>query len=130
MTLTVIEGAFLMHKSGDRILRAVTVKHVTFGVLRVETIGPETLKVDCICQNQVGVLAVRRQEIADVAFGHIADPIIDLVPHCAGICIEIGYLQLIAEQIEHTLAHLRGVCNPKSSGDSIVVRVRRPTYLK
>lgn len=99
MVVTEIEISLLTHESGDRVLRAGSVKDVAFGVLRVETMGPQALKVDRVCQNQISVLAdaVRRQEIANVSFRHIADPIVDLISHLGGIRMEIGHLQLITE---------------------------------
>lgn len=131
-TLTVIEVPFLTHESGDRVLRAGSIEDVAFGVLLVETMGPQALKVDRVYQNEVSIFhdAVRRQEIANMTFRHIADPIVDLIFHPVGICAEIGYLQLIPEEIEYTFAQLLGVCNPKSIGDVVIVGICGSAHLK
>lgn len=130
--LTMIEVSFLTHESGDRVLRARNVKDIAFGVLRVKTMGPQALEVDRVYQNQVSIFrnAGRRQEVANVAFRHIADPIIDLIPHLLGICMEVGHLQLIPEDIEHAVAQLLGIRDPKSIGDIVLVGICGSIYLK
>lgn len=132
VTFTMIEVPFLTHKSGNRVLRARSVEDVAFGVLRVKTMGPQALKVDRVYQNQVSIFhnAAWRQEIANMAFCHIADPIVDLISHLGGVCTEISYLQLIPKEIEHTFAQPYGICNPKSVGDTIIVGIRRSNHLK
>jgi len=128
----VIEVPFLTHESGDRVLRAGSIKDIAFGVRRVETMGPQALKVNRIHQNQVSIFhdAVGWQEIANMIFRHVADPIIDLISHLAGIGTEIGYLQLIPEEIKHTFAQLLGACNPKSISDFVIIGICGFTHLK
>lgn len=127
-----IEVSFLTHESGNRVLRARNVKDVAFGVLRIKTMGPQALKVHRVYQNQVGTFrnAARRQEIANVAFRHVAHPIIDLVSHLLGICPEISRLQLIPEEIEYALAQLLGIRDPKSIGDIVIVGICGSIHLK
>lgn len=128
--LTVIKISLLPHKGSVGVLRSGSVEDVAFGILGIETLGPKTLEVDRVRQNQVGVLrdAVNRQKVTDVTLGHVTDPIVDASPHLGGIRMEIGHLQLIVEEIEHALAQLLGVRDPKSVGHPVLV-IRGSVYL-
>jgi hypothetical protein len=102
----VVELPFLSHESDDRVLHAGRIKDIALRVLRVETVGPQTLEINGVYQNQVGLLVntVGWQEITNVTLRHVADPFIDVILHFCRIRSEIGHLQLIMEEIEHTFA--------------------------
>jgi len=102
----VVELSLLSHESDDRVLHAGRVKDIALRVLRVETVGPQTLEINGVYEDQVGVLAdtVGWQEITNVALRHVADPSIDVISHFCRVRLEIGHLQLIVEEVEHTLA--------------------------
>lgn len=78
--------------------------------------GPQALEVDGVRQDQIRVLgdALRRQEVADVTLGHVANPLVDLIPHFNRIRLEIGLDQLIAEEVQHAFAQLLLVRHPES----------------
>lgn len=122
-----IKVSLQAHKSNDRVSRAGSVENIAFGILGIEALGPQAFKINRVRQNQIRVLgdAAGRQEVTDVAFRYVADPIVDAIPHLGRIRTEIGHLQLIAEKVEHAFAQLPGIRDPKFVGDSVLV-IRGP----
>lgn len=126
-----IKVSLLTHEGDEGVLCAGGVEDIAFGILGIESLGPQTLEVDRVRQNQIRILgdAAGRQEFTDVTLRHVADPIVDATPHLGGIRTEIGHLQLIVEEIEHAFAQLPGIRDPKSVGDSVLV-IRGSVYLQ
>lgn len=106
-------------------MRAGRVEYLARGILGVEALGPLALEVDRVRQNEIGVRGdrARRQEIANVAPRHVADPVVDVSLHVGGIRAEINHFQLVAEEIEHAIAQLPGVRDPELVGDIVLVRI-------
>lgn len=75
------------------------VKYVFLRIGRIETTFPKTFEVHRVSQYQIGVCcnAIRGKKIPNVAFSHIADPIVNLITDSIWIRFEIDHFQLIAK---------------------------------
>lgn len=125
-----IEGPLLLHVRNHRILRPGAVEQILLGIGWIETALPESFEVNRVCQHQIGafVYVLRGKKITNVSFRHIADPVVNTNASCIRISLEIGFLQLIAEEVQHTLSYFPLVRYPQSIRRRVLV-IRRPVIL-
>lgn len=99
-----------------KVLRAGGVEDVSLGVCGIEAMRPQSLEVHRIYQNEIRVLgdAAGWYKIAYVTLRHVTDPIVDFSAHRFRIRLEVGLLQLIAEEVEHTIAQFPVIRYPQS----------------
>lgn len=131
MTLTVIERSLLSHELGDGVGRQkVTlgqVEDLLPGVLGQKLFLPESLEVDSIGEYGIGALVDRvlGQKIVDVVPSYVADPLVDLGAHRFGIRLEVDWLQLLVEEVEHAVAKLLRAAEPETVRHLVLVVARR-----
>lgn len=90
------ESSFLFHESGQDSIVVRRVKNFALGVGFVELTLPLALEVDGIGQNQVRsfINRIRREQILDVIFRHVANPFVDLQSYSFRIGFEVCLLDL------------------------------------
>lgn len=131
IVLTVIESFLLTHKRDKRVSCAV--KYVALRVGLVEAAAPESLEVDSVRENEGGRRgdSVVGNEVLYLSFRRVTDPLVDSIARRLGVGPEVGFLELVAEEIEHALPDLLLLAYPQPVGALVLVtRGRIPLRLK
>lgn len=94
-----IEISLLPHVFNHRMLGFGRIKDVLLRIGRIEATFPKTFEVYRVSQHQISVCCdtIRGKKIPNVTFGHVADPIVNLIADSIRIGFEIDLFQLIAK---------------------------------
>lgn len=94
-----VEISLLPHVFNHRMLGFRRIKDVFLRIGRIETTFPKTFEVYSVSQYQISICCntIRGKKIPNVTFGHIADPIVNLITNSIWIGFEINFFQLIAK---------------------------------